>query len=123
MAKGEERKGIVFYYEWQDQIRQLPPETQLQVIWGILTYDETGKKLETDDPLLSAFMDKFYFEVDKQKQNWETRAGRPAKYQFMDFIPLFSQGLSNKEVAARIGCSERTALRKRKEYEEMFPDQ
>ncbi len=126
MAKGEERKGPVFYYEWQDQIDCIPPELQLDVFWGILNYDRYGERLDTSNidksqrGLVSALMDKFYFEIDKQRANWETRAGRPAKYPLEVFTPLFAQGLTNKEIAEKVGCSERTVLRKRKDYDMLF---
>ena len=117
MAKGEERKGPIFYYEWQDQISQLPENYQLAVIKGIWQYDRYGEKLDTQDGLLAVLMEKYYFEIDKQKSNWEAKAGRPAKYTLDMFLPYFEQGLRDTDIARELGCSSKTVQRKRKEWE------
>lgn len=116
MAKGEERKGIVFYYEWQDQILRLPEAYQLQVIKAIWQYDKTGEKIKTEDGLLEVLMEKYYYEIDKQRDNWEAKSGRPAKYTMDLFIPYFEAGMRDSEIASRLGCSAKTVSRKRKEW-------
>lgn len=117
MAKGEERKGPIFYYEWQDQIEQLPENYQLAVIKAIWHYDRYNEKLETTDGILAVLMEKYYFEIDKQKSNWEAKAGRPAKYTLDMFVPYFEQGLRDTEIAKQLGCSSKTVQRKRHEFE------
>ena len=120
--KGEERKGPVFYYEWQDQIEKLPEQYQLPVIKAIWHYDRYNEKLNTEDGLLDVLLEKFYYEVDKQKTNWENKAGRPAKYSLDDFTPLFAQGMKDAEIARLIGCSTKTVQRKRKEWSSYVHD-
>lgn len=116
MAKGQERKGPTFYYEWQDQIEQLPLDYQLTVIKGIWHYDRYEEKLDTDDPILKVLMEKYYYEIDKQRENWENKSGRPARYDLEQFAPYFDAGCKDSEIAKAIGCSAKTAARKRKEW-------
>lgn len=116
MTEGSERKGIVFYYDWQEQIFKLPEQYQLPIIKAIFDYDRSGQKFCPDDPILEVLLDKYYTEIDKQQVNWEKRTGRPAKYELDDFIPYFTQEFKDTEIAKAIGCSTKTVQRKRQEY-------
>jgi len=118
MANGADRDGIKFYYEWEDQIEELPEELQLEVIKAIWHYDRFGEKPNTSNPLLKVLLDKYFVEVDIQQDKWEKKAGRPATYPLEDFIPLFAQGLTDKQIADKLGCSTKTVSRKRKEQTE-----
>lgn len=122
-----ERNGPVFYYDWQDQIKDIEDvELQNMLIWAILDYDRYNVKVD-----LAPYKDKlgvaygfcksllrdFYSDVDAQTEAWEKRAGRPAKYDLGLFIPLFEEGeMNNKEIAEKIGCSEKTVQRRRDEW-------
>lgn len=126
MAKGE-RNGPTFYYEWQDQIRDIEDKTiQNMLIWAILDYDRYGIKVDLEPykeqlgylgyGMCKSLLRDFYSDVDAQVSGWEKRTGRPAKYDLALFIPLFEDGWSNKEIAEKIGCSEKTVSRRKDEW-------
>ena len=126
MAKSE-RNGPTFYYEWQDQIKDIEDkEIQNMLIWAILDYDRYGIKVDLEPfkerlgflgySMCKSLLRDFYSDVDAQVSGWEKRTGRPAKYDLGLFIPLFEDGWTNKEIAEKIGCSEKTVSRRKDEW-------
>lgn len=111
-----ERKGMVFYYSWMDQLAKLSDEDQLIIINAIFNYDRTGARFESDNPFLNIALEKYYFEIDTQKKLWEKKVGRPVKYNLADFIPYFEAGAPAAEIAAALGCSVRTVANKMTEW-------
>lgn len=114
-----DRNGPTFYYDWIDQIEQLPEEYRWPIVSAILYYDRDGEKKVFDNPFLNIIADQYYVQIDNQQAKWSAAAKRPAKYEMDLFLPLFVEGWSNKEIAAKIGCSDRTVQRRRLEWEKL----
>ena len=114
------RKGTLFYFTWIEQLRQLPPDVELEIIHAILDYDMTGKKADTENPIVKVLLEKYYFEVDLQKQNYDKKSRR---YQMSDFAPHFAAGLSVPEVIKATGAAKQTVYDWKAKWDALPPEE
>ena len=114
--------NFIFYGSWKEHLNGLKElcdrETAKEVAWQIINYG-TEKTFDTDDQkiinmvngmcrdLIESAKKRRLASIENGKQG-----GRPTEYSDADVWNLHTQGLSDKEIADKLGCSVKTVQRK-----------
>lgn len=98
---------FVFAANWYDIIKAYDdagqPDIANTIAREIINYCTTGC-IKTTDPLICGIVKC----MCAQKPN---KVGRPKKYDAEDMLSLHNQGMSDKDIAEKLGCAVRTVQR------------
>lgn len=122
-------ENFVFYGSWKEHIDGLQAlcgeDVAKELVWQIVNYGTT-KEFDTDDQkiinmvngmcrdLITSAKKRRLASIENGKQG-----GRPKKYTIEDMLPLKNAGLSDQEIADKLGCDVRTVRKTLKEADEI----
>jgi DNA-binding NarL/FixJ family response regulator len=115
------RENFVFYASWLDALGGLDKtnsrEFANEFLSQIVIYGVTGE-IETDDPMTVGFINAMCKDlVEKSKKRHKAcvengnRGGRPKQFSDEEIISLYNEGLSEQDIADKLGCNIRTVQR------------
>lgn len=115
-------ENFVFYGSWKEHLDGLKDlcgeDVAKEVVWQIVNYG-TSKEFDTDDQKIINMVNgmcRDLIESAKKRRSASVenggRGGRPSQYSDEEIWELHEQGLSEKEIAEKLGCSVRTVHRK-----------
>lgn len=115
------RENFVFYASWLDALSGLDEtnsrEFANEFLRQIVTYGVTGE-IETDNPMIIGFINAMCKDlVEKSKKRHKAcvengnRGGRPKQFDDDEIISLYNKGLSEQDIADKLGCNVRTVQR------------
>ena len=120
-----QRDNFVFYADWIDIIKaydKTNPELAGNMAKQIIYYGVTGG-MTTDDPIIVGTVNSMCAALIEKSKNRHRAAiangkqgGRPTEYSDADVWNLHTQGLSDKEIADKLGCSIKTVRRKLEKF-------
>lgn len=121
------RENFVFYASWLDALNGLDQtnsrEFANEFLRQIVIYGVTGE-IETNDPMTIGFINAMCKDlVEKSKKRHKAcvengnRGGRPKQFNDEEIISLYNEGLSEQEIADKLGCNIRTVQRAIIKYE------
>ena len=109
--------NFVFYADNMNSIENLPTkQDRLEVLADIIYYGVYGKEEYENQysklilPLIKVGIDNAKTRYNKATENGK-KGGRTKQFKDEDISALKSKGMTNKEVAAALGCSEKTVER------------
>ena len=110
--------NMVVYADVYKTIRLIPiAEERAAAAMALLDYGCGGLEYEGDSIFIQMIMQQAKIGIDKAQERYNKsiengkKGGRTKQFKDEDIIALKSQGMTNKEVAAVLGCSERTVQR------------
>lgn len=121
------RENFVFYASWLDALSGLDQtnsrEFANEFLRQIVIYGVTGE-IETNDPMTIGFINAMCKDlVEKSKKRHKAcvengnRGGRPKQFNDEEIVSLYNEGLSEQEIADKLGCNIRTVQRAITKYE------
>lgn len=121
------RENFVFYASWLDALSGLDQtnsrEFANEFLRQIVIYGVTGE-IETNDPMTIGFINAMCKDlVEKSKKRHKAcvengnRGGRPKQFNDEEIISLYNDGLSEQDIADKLGCNIRTVQRAIVKYE------
>lgn len=121
------RENFVFYASWLDALNGLDEtnsrEFANEFLRQIVIYGVTGE-IETDNPMIIGFVNAMCKDlVEKSKKRHKAcvengnRGGRPKQFSDEEIISLYDKGLSEQNIADKLGCAVRTVQRTITKYE------
>ena len=121
-------ENFIFYGSWKEHLNGLKQlcgeDVAKEVAWQIINYG-TYKSFDTDDQkiinmvngmcrdLIASAKKRRAASIENGKQG-----GRPKKYNTAEMVALKNKGLSNQQIADKLGCDVRTVRKAIKEFEE-----
>ncbi len=117
-----EKENFIFLASWAEAIEAYDkagqPELGGELAKQIIYYGTSGQ-MTTDNPLIESLVKAMCVVlIDKSKKKYEVcktngnKGGRPTKFSTEEMLKLHAQGLSNEEIAAKMGCSVQTVNKK-----------
>jgi hypothetical protein len=117
-----EKENFVFLASWAEAIEAYDkagqPELGGELAKQIIYYGTSGQ-MTTDNPLIVGFVKAMCVTlIDKSKKKYSVcktngnKGGRPTQYPVEEMLKLRASGLSNDEIAAKMGCSVQTVNNK-----------
>jgi hypothetical protein len=117
-----EKENFVFLASWAEAIEAYDkagqPELGGELAKQIIYYGTSGQ-MTTDNPLIVGFVKAMCVTlIDKSKKKYSVckangnKGGRPTQYPVKKMLELREAGLSNDEIAAKMGCSIQTVNNK-----------
>ena len=126
-----EKENFVFYADWVDIIKaydKTSPEFASNLAKQIIYYGVTGQ-MTTNDPIITGMVNSMCAAlISKSKNRYKAckangqQGGAPKKYDADQIVALHNKGLSDQDIADKLGCSLRTvqrALSKRSDEDEI----
>lgn len=115
------RENFVFYASWLDALRGLDEtnsrEFANEFLRQIVIYGVTGD-IETDNPMVIGFINAMCKDlVEKSKKRHKAciengnKGGRPKKFDEEKIIEMYNEGMSEQDIADKLGCAIRTVKR------------
>lgn len=114
-------ENFVFYADWINVIKAYDdsgqPELAGELAKQIIYYGVTGEITSTNPIIIGLVNSMCAALIEKSKNRYHAcksnggRGGRPTQYSSAEIISLHNSGLSNKEIANRLGCSLKTVQR------------
>lgn len=119
------KDNFLFLASWYDILQGYDaagkPEIASEIAKQIIYYGVTGS-MTSEDPIITGTVTGMCATlIDKSKKRYNTcvangkQGGRPQQYTDKDVWNLHQQGLSDQEIADKLGCSVRTVQRKLKQ--------
>lgn len=119
------KDNFLFLASWYDILQGYDaagkPEIASEIAKQIIYYGVTGS-MTSEDPIITGTVTGMCATlIDKSKRRYNTcvangkQGGRPQQYTDEDVWNLHQQGLSDQEIADKLGCSVRTVQRKLKQ--------
>ena len=115
-----EKENFVFYADWVDIIKaydKTNAEFASNLAKQIIYYGVTGK-MTTDDPIITGMVNSMCAAlISKSKNRYKAcktngqQGGAPKRYDESQIITLHNQGMSDKDIADKLGCAVRTVQR------------
>lgn len=115
-----EKENFVFYADWVDIIKaydKTNAEFASNLAKQIIYYGVTGK-MTTDDPIITGMVNSMCAAlINKSKNRYKAckengqQGGAPKKYSESQIMALHNQGMSDKDIAEKLGCAVRTVQR------------
>lgn len=109
--------NFIYFADNMNSIENLPTEQdKIEVIAAIVRYGVYGKEDYTN-PYAKIILPLVKIGIDNAKERYNTaiqngkKGGRAKQFKDEEITALKSQGMTNKEVAAALGCSEKTVQR------------
>lgn len=111
-----EYENFMFYGSFLKTVDAIPDDyLKLKVMEAIVRYGCAWELPNAqEEPLVYAFLQMAIPNIDKAKDAYTAKGGRPSKYTQEEYNVLFEQGLSNKEVEEQLSVSHATVERKKK---------
>lgn len=117
-----EKENFIFLASWAEAIEGYDkagqPELGGELAKQIIYYGTSGQ-MTTDNPMIVGFVNAMCVTlIDKSKKKYSTcktngnKGGRPTKFSTEKILELHAQGLSNEEIATKMGCSIQTVNKK-----------
>ena len=104
-----ERDSFIFYRSFYEAIKELPDKEKIEVFNAICEYTLNGKEIETKGISRAMWcVIKPILPADEEKPK-----GRPTRFNYVEIIDLCHKGLTDGEVAEKIGCSIATVRKAR----------
>lgn len=111
-------ENMIIYADVYKTIRLIPTvEERNAAAMALLDYGCGGLEYEGDSIFIQMIMQQAKIGIDKAQARYNKaiengkKGGRTKQFKDEDINALKSQGMTNKEVAAALGCSERTVQR------------
>lgn len=115
-----EKENFVFYADWVDIIKaydKTNAEFASNLAKQIIYYGVTGK-MTTDDPIITGMVNSMCAAlISKSKNRYKAcktngqQGGAPKRYDENQIMALHNQGMSDKDIAEKLGCAVRTVQR------------
>lgn len=115
-----EKENFVFYADWVDIIKaydKTSPEFASNLAKQIIYYGVTGQ-ITTNDPIITGMVNSMCAAlISKSKNRYKAckangqQGGAPKKFNTDQIMALHDKGLSDQEIADKLGCSTRTVQR------------
>ena len=105
---------FIFRKEWIDNISMLDQQTQDQIIGDLARYGAGLPLQHTEDPIVASFVESQKKRIDgsigayEEKVVMSQNAGRKASVDRAQIYEMAYSGMSAKEIAAILGCSQST---------------
>ena len=113
-------ESFVFYRTWVDSInilRKIDKDLALEAYDAIVNYGLNGEIYE-GNLMVQAVLPSIMQGIDNAKERYQKavengkKGGRPTKINGSEVVKLRNEGKTQKEIAEKLGCSERTVSRK-----------
>ena len=119
-----EKENFIFLASWVDAIEAYDnagqPELAGELAKQIIYYGTKGE-MTTDNPVITGVVKAMCaLLIDKAKKKYSScksngnKGGRPEKFDTDKIIELHNAGLSDEDIAAEMGCSLQTVIKKLK---------
>lgn len=117
-----EKENFVFLASWAEAIEAYDkagqPELGGELAKQIIYYGTMGV-MTTDNPLIEGFVKAMCVAlIDQSKKKYNTcrtngnKGGRPERFPLETMLELQISGLTNEQIAAKMGCSVQTVIKK-----------
>ena len=114
-------ENFVFYGSWKEHLDGLKDlcgeDIAKEVVWQIVNYG-TSKEFDTDDQKIINMVNgmcRDLIESAKKRRSASVengnRGGRPKHFSDEEIISLYNKGLSEQDIADKLGCNIRTVQR------------
>ena len=114
-------ENFVFYGSWKEHLDGLKDlcgeDVAKEVVWQIVNYG-TSKEFDTDDQKIINMVNgmcRDLIESAKKRRSTSVengnRGGRPKHFSDEEIISLYNKGLSEQDIADKLGCNIRTVQR------------
>ena len=116
-----QKDNFVFYADWIDVIKAYDDSGQSELAGElakqIIYYGVTGEIVSTN-PIITGLVNSMCAAlIEKSKNRYRTcksnggRGGRPTQFDSAEIMALYNSGLSQKQIADKLGCSLKTVQR------------
>lgn len=120
-------ENFVFYGSWKEHLDGLKDlcgeDVAKEVVWQIVNYG-TSKEFDTDDQKIINMVNgmcRDLIESAKKRRSASVengnRGGRPKQFSDDEIISLYNKGLSEQDIADKLGCNIRTVQRAISKFE------
>ncbi|MBQ0088129.1 MAG: helix-turn-helix domain-containing protein, partial [Prevotellaceae bacterium] len=119
--------SYVMYATWLDQVEQLEENGQFELAYkyirAIMDYGIYGE-YDNSDVMVNLLMTQTALGIDKAQSRYAAavengkKGGRPKTVDEEKIVELKRQGLTNKKIAEKVGCSDKTVSRTLKAVED-----
>ena len=107
------KKDSAIIYESVYKTIELIPDTELkwEAIKGILRYGFYGEELNSDNPLVEMVYTSAFPSLKNAVERYERavengkKGGRPAEVSMEEIIQMKNEGMTNKQIADKMGCT------------------
>ena len=124
-----EKENFIFLASWAEAIEAYDkagqPELGGELAKQIIYYGTSGQ-MTTDNPIIIGFVNAMCATlIDKSKKKYQAcknngnRGGRPELFPLSEMQKLQAAGLTNEQIAQKLGCSLQTVIKKLGEDEEI----
>ena len=121
-------ENFVFYGSWKEHLDGLKDlcgeDVAKEVVWQIVNYG-TSKEFDTEDQKIINMVNgmcRDLIESAKKRRSASVenggRGGRPKQFNDEEILSLYSNGLSEQDIADQLGCNIRTVKRAILKFEE-----
>lgn len=119
-----EKENFIFLASWAEAIagydKAGQPELAGELAKQIIYYGTSGE-MTTTDPLIKGIVNAMCVAlIDKAKKKYDicknngNKGGRPERYPIEEMLRLREAGLTDAEIADKLGCSTQTVIKKLK---------
>lgn len=114
-------ENFVFYGSWRTLLEGFPEDIAKEILWQTMLLGTTGE-LTTDNPMIQGIVigaiapnikkakDRYAVAVENGK-----KGGRKERFSADEIQSLKQQGLTNQQIADKLGCSVSTVEKKAKQ--------
>ena len=110
----EDVHTFVFHREWFEDIKELPIEQQMKIVYDMCRKGTNLEPIYEDDIMVKSFVNILSRNVNSSKDaylakvNMSKTAGRKKKYSDEEIYNLAREGKTVTEIAYKLGCSTST---------------
>lgn len=122
------KESMVIYESAYKAIGYLPDEeSQLEALKGLLEYGFYDTIPESDNPLIKMIFVQAIPSMRSAKERYELsvengrKGGRPAAVPTEDIVKMKQDGMTNKQIAEQLGCSEKNIEKRISTYNRSYP--
>lgn len=122
------KESMVIYESAYKAIGYLPDEkSQLEALKGLLEYGFYDTIPESDNPFIKMIFVQAIPSMRSAKERYELsvengrKGGRPAAVPTEDIVKMKQDGMTNKQIAEQLGCSEKNIEKRISTYNRSYP--
>jgi len=123
------KKDSAIIYESVYKTIELIPDTELkwEAIKGILRYSFYGEELNSDNPLVEMVYTSSFPSIRNAVERYEKaveggkKGGRPTEVPIEKIIKMKNEGMTNKQIAEKMGCSIKNIEKRFATYNKKYP--
>lgn len=122
------KESMVIYESAYKAIGYLPDKkSQLEALKGLLEYGFYDTIPESDNPLIKMIFVQAIPSMKSAKERYEfsvengRKGGRPAAVPTEDIVKMKQDGMTNKQIAEQLGCSEKNIEKRISTYNRAYP--